>query len=330
MRTSAPSSAPGNTASQPTDAMAADAHRAPEPDRPHVSRPRAAARPIPRRGRASWPSTTSSHEHGLNRPRALHKRLVHARQRDGNAVARCEGASGLRVPARALPTARYVAVRHDGRGAREDDHGVSAQTRGGSFDGRRHRSRLAREGRAPPRRLACDAAAAVSGSGCAAEGAVRACTSTSYNARDAVASTRRRKGSIRSAVSEQTTFDAVTHALMRSETDGQGRRAARARPSICVDRHRAHRRAVRGPRRRPAVPALRPLKPERARGPGEEPRVLPRSREHRVPRRAIRTPTVRPARNPTSSSRCPRTGCAPTSTWTTDRAGRRRRCSTGT
>ena len=127
--------------------------------------------------------------------------------------------------------------------------------------------------------------------------------------------------------SEQTTFDAITHALMHSTlTDDAGQPLGRALDLVAgVDRIAGEQA---GTERRSAVPDLRDAAAERARRAGAIARVRPEPREHGLPRGLS-------ALVPSGRGRAERAvldgrgrAAAPTSTSTIARARRRNRCST--
>ena len=121
----------------------------------------------------------------------------------------------------------------------------------------------------------------------------------------------------------------MTHALMKSQlTDAEGAALGTALDRIESIERIAGQYAGRGGDQQFRLYVK--LKPGTREVLEKSQRVLPRSREHGLPRRVSALVTARPARSRTSSSRCPRTDYAPTSTSTTDRARRRRRCSMAT
>ena len=156
------------------------------------------------------------------------------------------------------------------------------QIPGRILGGGRHRSRLAREVVAAAGRL-CGAGPAGHFELDAKQVALFEQHTAEYNARSGRTYTPQQAFDALS-LSQQTTFDAVTHALMRSElTDEAGSPLGSPIDLLAgIDRIAGQ---VRRPRWRSTVPALRPAEARRARRPRKEPRVLPRSREHRVPRR---------------------------------------------
>ena len=270
---------------QYSDPAAADVagrvpHRAPEPDRPRVSRSGPSPGQLPNRERRA----------GLRRPRG-HTRPGLAARRSERSGSRSTTAreSCRRSRAPAACAFRHAVGRGQlcrgaplGRGAREDDHGVSRDPRADRW---RWWASIAigpgRSWRPPGDRCGAGPAGIRSSMRSRRRSS---CSTPPSTTRGAVARTRRKKAFDALSLSQQTTFDAVTHALMQSElTDEAG--GSLGSPIDLLDRHRPHRRAVRGPRRRSAVPALRPAEARRPRRPRKEPRVLPRSREHRVPRR---------------------------------------------